>query len=223
MQAGDYSLEFCGGTHLQHTSQAGLFKVVAESSSQAGVRRIEAVTGRQALMRLLDQERLLSDVAAAVKTTPPNVLGAVDRLQTQLKERERELATLQKAAAGNLVDELVAGAKEVAGVTIVSHAVMGKPDADTLRLLTDEILNRVKSGVVILGGADEGKVSLAVKVSKDLIPRGLNAGNLVREAAKVVGGGGGGRPEFAQAGGKDPSKLGEALETAERLAAAAAG
>jgi len=218
VQVGDYSLEFCGGTHLAHTSQAGLFKIIAEGSSQAGVRRVEAVTGKAALMRLLDQERLLSEVATALKSPPLNAPAAADRLQSDLKTRERELSALQKAAAGGLVEGLVGGAREVGGFRLVSHAVADGADGDVLRTLAEEVLDRLKSGVVILGGVKEGKVSLAVKVSKDLAGRGLHAGNIVKEAAKLVGGGGGGRPDFAQAGGKDPSRLVDALAAAERLA-----
>ena len=218
VQAGDFSLEFCGGTHLRQTSQAGLFKIVSEGSSQAGVRRIEAVTGKPALMRTLDQERLLSDIAGTLKTSPASAPASVEKLQADLRQAQRELAALQKAAAGGQVEELSENAKDVGGFKLVVHAVGEGADADTLRTLADELLNRLKSGVVILGGAGGGKVSLAVKVSKDLVGRGLHAGNIVREAAKVAGGGGGGRPDFAQAGGKDPSKLAEALATAERLA-----
>ncbi len=218
VQVGDYSLEFCGGTHLAHTSQAGLFKIIAEGSSQAGVRRVEAVTGKAALIRLLDQERLLAEVASALKSLPLNAPAAADRLQSELRTRERELATLQKAAAGGLVEGLVGGARDVSGFRLVSHAVADGADADVLRTLAEEVLDRLKSGVVILGGIKEGKVSLAVKVSKDLVGRGLHAGNIVKEAAKLVGGGGGGRPDFAQAGGKDPARLADALAAAERLA-----
>jgi alanyl-tRNA synthetase len=217
VQMGDFSMEFCGGTHLRHTSQAGLFKIVSESSSQAGVRRIEAVTGRAALMRTLDQERLLQDIAGTLKTSPVNALASVEKLQNELKERERELQTLQKAATGGEVERLSAAARSVDGFKLVTHAVGDGADADTLRTMADELLNRLKSGVVILGGAGGGKVSLAVKVSKDLVERGVHAGNIVKEAARVAGGGGGGRPDFAQAGGKDPAKLAEALATAERL------
>ncbi|MGO8670208.1 MAG: alanine--tRNA ligase [Capsulimonadaceae bacterium] len=221
VQTGDYSLEFCGGTHLQHTSQAGIFKVASESSSQAGVRRIEAVTGKAALMRTLDQERLLSTAAATLKTTPVNVVPVIEKLQAQLRDSERELAQLQRAAAGNIVVDLVAGAREIGGVKVVTHLLEFAPDAEALRTMADEVLNRLRSGVVILGADLSGKVSLAVKVSKDQVDRGVHAGNIVREAAKVVGGGGGGRPDFAQAGGKDPSKLPDALSTAERLVVAA--
>ena len=211
VQAGDYSLEFCGGTHLQHTSQAGIFKIVSESSSASGVRRIEAVTGKPALMRTLDQERTLVTAAQTLKTSPANVVASIEKLQAQLRDREKELAELQKAAAGGQVEELVAGAKEVGGTKVVNYQPQGLPDADAVRTMADEILNRLKSGVVILGADLDGKVSLAIKVSKDLVDKGVHAGNVVREAAKVAGGGGGGRPDFAQAGGKEPSKIAEAL------------
>ena len=217
VQIGDFSLEFCGGTHLRHTSQAGLFKIVGESSSQAGVRRIEAVTGKAALMRTLDQERLLQDIAGTLRTAPVNALAAVEKLQHELRERERELQALQKAAAGGEVERLLGAARSVDGFQMVVHAVAEGGDGDTLRTLADEVLNRLKSGVVILGGAGGGRVALAVKVSKDLVARGVHAGDIVKEAARVAGGGGGGRPDFAQAGGKDPSKLADALATAERL------
>ena len=217
VEAGDYSLEFCGGTHLAHTSQAGLFKITSEGSSQAGVRRIEAVTGKRALMRTLDQERLLADIAASLKTSLLNAPASVEKLQAELKLKERELNVLQKAAAGGQVDALIAAAKFDFGFPLVVHAVTGNADGDTLRTLADEALNKLKSGVVILGGADSGKASLAVRVSKDLVARGVHAGNLVKAAAPIVGGGGGGRPDAAQAGGKDPSRLAEALAAAERL------
>jgi len=217
VEAGDFSLEFCGGTHLRHTSQAGLFKIVSEGSSQAGVRRIEAVTGKPALMRTLDQERLLGDIAQSLKTSLTAAPASVEKLQAELRLKEKELAALQKAAAGGQVEQLAASAKTVNGFALVVHAVGDGADADTLRILAEETLNRLQSGVVILGGAGGGKVSLAVKVSKDLVARGLHAGNIVKEAARVAGGGGGGRPDSAQAGGKDPSKLAEALAAAARL------
>ncbi|MGI4790860.1 MAG: alanine--tRNA ligase [Janthinobacterium lividum] len=217
VEAGDYSLEFCGGTHLAHTSQAGLFKVISEGSSQAGVRRIEAVTGKAALMRTLDQERLLSDIAASLKTSPLNAPSSVEKLQAELKLKGRELTALQKAAAGGQVDALIAAAKSGHGFPLIVHSVMGNADGETLRTLAEETLNKLRSGVVILGGTDGGKVSLAVRVSKDLVARGVHAGNIVKVAAPIVGGGGGGRPDAAQAGGKDASKLTEALATAERL------
>ena len=223
VQAGEYSMEFCGGTHLAHTSQAGLFKIVSEGSSQAGVRRIEAVTGKAALLKTLDQERLLAEIAATLKTSPANAPASVEKLQVELKQREKELAALQKSAAGGQVDTLLAGANTTYGFPLIVHTLGEGSDADAVRTLADEVLNKLTSGVVILGAVGGGKVSLAVKVSKDLVSRGVHAGNIVKAAAQVVGGGGGGRPDFAQAGGKDPSKLGEALATAERLVSEMAG
>jgi alanyl-tRNA synthetase len=219
VQAGDYSVEFCGGTHLRHTSQAGLFKITSESSIQAGVRRVEALTGKAALARMLDQERQLDEAAQVLKTAPANVSASIEKLLAELKERERALAVLQKAAASGLVDELMAKAASVDGYRVVKHVVSGATDADALRSLADELLNKLHSGIILLGGAADDKVSLAIKVSKDLVDRGVHAGNIVREAARLVGGGGGGRPDFAQAGGKDKTKLAEALDTAQQLAA----
>ena len=218
VQAGDYSLEFCGGTHLAHTSQAGLFKIVSEGSTQAGVRRIEAVTGKAALLRTLDQERLLSDIAASLKTSPLSAPASVEKLQADLKAKDKELAALQKAAAGGQVERLAAEALAVNGFALVSQSVGDGVDGETLRQLAEELASRLKSAVVILGATKDSKVALAVRVTKDLVGRGLNAGALVKAAAAMVGGGGGGRPDAAQAGGKDPLKLAEALAEAARLA-----
>ena len=223
VQAGDYSLEFCGGTHLAHTSQAGLFKIVSEGSTQAGVRRIEAVTGKAALLRTLDQERLLSDIAATLKTSPLSAPASVEKLQADLKAKDKELAALQKAATGGQVERLALEAQTVNGFALVSQSLGDGVDGETLRVLAEELAQRLKSAVVILGGTKDGKVALAVRVTKDLLGRGLNAGALVKAAAGIVGGGGGGRPDSAQAGGKDPSKLAEALAEAARLAAEVKG
>ncbi len=223
VQMEDFSLEFCGGTHLAQTAQAGLFKIVGESSTQAGVRRIEAVTGKSALMRTLDQERLLQDIAGTLKTSVTGTLASVERLQADLRERERELGALHKAAAGGMADTLFATAHTQNNVTIIRQTLADNADADTLRTLADDLINRLKSGVVILGSVPHGKVTLAVKASKDMVAKGVHAGNIVREAAKVAGGGGGGRPDFAQAGGKDPGKLADALDMAAKMALEMAG
>lgn len=161
--------------------------------------------------------------ASTLKTSPANVVASIEKLQAQLRDSEKQLAELQRAASGGQVEELVSSAREVGGVKIVNYQAQGVADADAVRTMADEVLNRLKSGVVILGADIDGKVSLAIKVSKDLVDKGVHAGNVVREAAKVAGGGGGGRPDFAQAGGKDPSKIGEALAVAEKLVVEAVG
>ena len=195
-----------------------MFKIVSETSSQAGVRRIEAVTGKAAhCCGRWTRSGCCRTSPERLKTNPANALAGVERLQSELRERERELQVLQKAATGSEVEKLAEDARSVDGFKLVRHAVSGGADAENLRVLADELLNRLKSGVVIVGSAGGGKVSLAVKVSKDLVARGAHAGNIVKEAARVAGGGGGGKPEFAQAGGKDPEKLVDALLAAERL------
>jgi alanyl-tRNA synthetase len=220
----DCSIEFCGGTHLEHTSQAGLFKIVSEGSSQAGVRRIEAVTGNQALLKTLDQERILQEAAGALKTGPVHLVSAIEKLQADLRTRDKELALLQKAASGGLVDTLVLGAEELDGFRIVACALEDGTDGETLRTMADEILDRLKVGAVVLGASSGGRVSLAVKISKALVDgKGLHAGNIVKAAATIAGGGGGGRPDFAQAGGKDPAKLSEAVALARQLIREKAG
>jgi alanyl-tRNA synthetase len=218
VKMGDYSKEFCGGTHLGHTSQVGLFKITSEGSSQAGVRRLEGVTGRMALMKTLETERIVSDAAAMLKTNPSQLVAGLERLQGELRAKDRELSSLHRAAAGSLVEALEAGAEHVGGVGVVAKSLGENGDADTLRTVADELIGRLKSGVVILAGSGGGKVALAVKVSKDLVGKGLHAGELVKAAARIVGGGGGGRPDFAQAGGKIASKIPEALETAHAMA-----
>jgi alanyl-tRNA synthetase len=211
------SLEFCGGTHLAHTSQAGLFKLTSESSSQAGVRRVEGVTGQRALMKISDQERILSDASSLLKTTPVKLLATLERLQSDLKAKEKELDALHRASAGSKVEQLVQDAELSGGVKYVISIVPGA-DGDLLRTLCEDIVAKIGSGIAILGGELDGKVSLAVKVSKDLVDRKANAGSLVKAAAQVVGGSGGGRPEFARAGGKDVTKIADALAAAKQLA-----
>jgi alanyl-tRNA synthetase len=150
-------------------------------------------------------------------------VATAERLQAQLRESERELALLQKAAAGGLAETLVAGAGSVGDVRIVAEIVSGEVDADRLRALTDDVLDRLKSGVVVLGAASGGRALLAAKVSADLVARGSDAGKIVREASAVVGGRGGGKPQSAMGGGSDPSKLPEAIETARTIIAGAGG
>jgi len=215
--AGDFSVEFCGGTHLRSTAQAGLFKIVSESSSQAGVRRIEAVTGRAALRRVTENEESLSELTATLKTTPANLHHSVAKLVTQVHDLNKELQSFQKAAAGGQVEKLASEAAVINGVTVVIHVLPGNTDAEALKVLADELLNRLHTGVVVLGSSYEGKASIAVKVSDDLLSRGLHAGKIVGQAAKEVGGGGGGRPNFAQAGGRNPEKLSDALAVANTL------
>jgi alanyl-tRNA synthetase len=218
VQVGSESLEFCGGTHLSHTSQAGSFKLLSEGSSQAGVRRIEALTGRSALAFRTEQERILSTVAAHLKTAPGSVLATVEKLQSDLKAAEKELHELKRTAAGSLAETLAASAKDASGFKYVAVVIDEEMDGGALRELADNLLDRLKEGVVALGAKSGDRASLAVKASKSVLEnKNINAGSIIKAAAQVVGGGGGGKPNFAQAGGKDPSKLADAIALAEEL------
>jgi alanyl-tRNA synthetase len=212
-----FSLELCGGTHLAHTSQVGLFKITSETGVAAGVRRIEAVTGAGAVEYVNRREETLSQVASLLKSSPNDVVTAAERLLAQRRELEAENRKLKAGGGAAQADELKP--QDVNGIPVVVHRLDGA-DAETIANLADRAAQRLKSAVIVLGSVTNGKVALASKVTPDLVAQGLHAGNLVREVAKITGGGGGGRPDFAQAGGRDPGKLQAALDAVPSLIAA---
>ena len=219
VQAGDYSMELCGGTHVSNISQIGLFKIVSEGAVAAGVRRIEAVTGMGAYQYALQKEQLVAELGRTMKAAEKDIVNRVEQLGAQNKELEKEIAQLHAAASKNQVDGLLGQAKDVNGVKVLACEVEAA-DMNSLRDMSDLFRDKLGSGVVVLGAKSDGGVNLIVAATKDLTKRGIHAGNMIKEIAKVTGGGGGGRPDMAQAGGKDYSKLGEALALAESLAAA---
>jgi len=205
-----FSVELCGGTHVRATGDIGLFAIVSEGGVAAGVRRIEAITGLDSLVAFQRQRDELAALSAALTARPDELMSRVAALQDESKRLARELqqarmkAALSPGAAGG-EDEVI----EVAGVKLVARAVSGL-DKDGLRALVDQHRDKIKSGVVVLASPSDGKVSIVVGVTPDLTKR-LPAGQIVKQLAPIVGGGGGGRPDFAEAGGKDPSKVGELL------------
>jgi len=210
VQAGEFSSELCGGTHVSSTGQIGLCKIVYEGSIGAGMRRIEAVTGEALLDYLREREGLLAEAAELVKAGPQELPDRVRELVNRLRERDREAERLKERLARSEVEELIQGARQVDGVSVVvGHAPVASMDA--LRSMADMVKARIGSGVILLGAPADDRVNLVAMVTKDLHGRGLHAGNLIREVAKVVDGGGGGRADMAQAGGKNPRKLDEAL------------
>jgi alanyl-tRNA synthetase len=210
MRIGRRSVELCGGTHVRRAGDIGLFKITQELGIAQGVRRIEAVTGEGALAYTQRLEEELGHTAERVRAPLFQVSAQVERLQKDLKERERRIEELQRKLASGGGRDLLAGAREVAGVRVVSsRADVGDPKA--LREVADQLRDRMKSGVVVLGGVDGGKVALVAAVSSDLVNR-VHAGKIISELAKVVGGKGGGKPDLAQGGGTDPSRLDAALE-----------
>jgi alanyl-tRNA synthetase len=203
-----FSKELCGGTHCRHTGDIGLFRIVSETGVAAGVRRIEAQTGSGALAHMKKLETDIRELSDLLKVGQSELVVKTRKVMTQLKDKERELEELKlKMASGSAVE---ATAKTIAGIQVHVQRTDGL-DVNGMRALADQLRDKLKSGVVALGAANEGKVSLLVVVTKDLIAR-LKAGDLIKEMAAEVGGTGGGRPEMAQAGGKDPAKLDAALE-----------
>ncbi|MCQ6266384.1 alanine--tRNA ligase [Fictibacillus sp. WQ 8-8] len=212
VQIGDYSLELCGGCHVHNTSEIGLFKILSETGIGAGTRRIEAVTGQEAYQAMKEQVQVLRDAAAILKTNTKEVPHRIETLQSQVREllREKEALSskLGNLEAGSLINEKV----EVNGVSLIVKKV-NAADMNGLRSIVDDLKNKLSSGIVVLGAVNNDKVNIVAGVTKDLISKGYHAGNLVKEVASRCGGGGGGRPDMAQAGGKDPEKLESALES----------
>jgi alanyl-tRNA synthetase len=212
---GDFSKELCGGTHARATGDVGPLKVVGESGIAAGVRRIEALTGAEALARWRDQERALERAAELLRAPVGEVETRVEKLLEERRALERELAELRarerRAASGDLASQ----AEEIGGVRVLASRVEGVGGAD-LRALVDELRERLGSGIVLVAAPADGKVTLALGVTQDLVGR-FKAGDLIRETAAIVGGKGGGRPDFAQAGGRDPGKIDEAFARLREL------
>jgi alanyl-tRNA synthetase len=209
IRIGDFSTELCGGTHLDATGQIGLFKVTDEGAVASGVRRIEAVTGEPALAHVGREEAALRESAGLLRIPPLELPRRLATLLEDQKRLEKQLAQLESRLARTQAQDLVTAATPVAGVTVLAARLDGL-DPDGLRSVVDTLRDRLPSGIIVLGSAADGKVNLVAAVSKDLTRR-FPAGRLVQEIAKMVGGGGGGRPDLAQAGGKDASKLDEAL------------
>ncbi|MEG0443460.1 MAG: alanine--tRNA ligase [Carnobacterium sp.] len=212
VQVGDYSMELCGGVHVQNSSEIGIFKILSESGIGAGVRRIEAVTSEAAYRILQSEERRLKELASLVKAQQTkDVVSKVEQLQFDLKEAQKENESLQAKLANEQAGEIFKTVQEVNGITIVAAQVEVN-DMNQLRQLADQWKQTAVSNVLTLGFAKEGKVNLLTAVDPETIKKGLKAGDLIKEIAPLVGGGGGGRPDMAQAGGKNPAGLPGALE-----------
>jgi alanyl-tRNA synthetase len=211
---GSFSRELCGGTHVRSTAVIGAFRVAAETSSAANVRRIEALTGPAAITLLRSHDAMLGEAAAELRVPPERVPAIVSELRGRVRQLEKQVASGSGPAAVDL-DQLVAGAETVSGARIVIEAVDGV-DGKALLDLADRLKSKLGDAAIVLGSAGSGKVDLVASVAPSVVARGVHAGEVVKAAAAVVGGGGGGRDTLARAGGRDPSKLPEALEAARR-------
>ena len=215
---GDFSKELCGGTHVANTSEIATFKIVSEAGVAAGVRRIEALTGDAVFAYYKEAEKELAEAAKLLKTTPAGILEKIAGLQSEIKalqsENESLKSKLAKDALGDVMDQVC----EVNGVKFLPAKVEGV-DMNGLRDLGDQLREKIGEGVVLIASVTDGKVSLMAAVTDGAMKKGAHAGNLIKGIAALVGGGGGGRPNMAQAGGKNPAGVDAALEKAKEVLA----
>ena len=213
---GGYSIELCGGAHLTNTAQVGSFKIVSENGVASGVRRIEALTGEGALKHYQSEETALKEICAMLKTNPDNMLKRLGDIIKEQKDLAKEVEKLKAEMASGAADEILKNCQEVNGINVVC-AQVENTSADDLKTMGDELKNRLGEAVVVLASSVDGKVTLVAMATKGAVDKGVHAGKIIKEAAAVCGGGGGGKPAMAQAGGKDASKIGDALKKAEEV------
>ncbi|MBR5730416.1 MAG: alanine--tRNA ligase, partial [Firmicutes bacterium] len=212
----DFSLEFCGGTHVTNIGQIGSVRIISESGVAAGVRRIEAITGSMVGIELAKQQELVSEVSGVLKTTPQALLKKAENLVEENRALKKELEELKKAGMNSGIADLLASAKEISGARLITRKFEGA-SIDDLRSLSDSIKETEKGVVMVFASVNGEKATLMVSVTDDLVEKGYHAGNMIKEIAKAAGGGGGGKADMAQAGAKDISKLSDAFALAEKL------
>ena len=213
---GEFSMELCGGTHVRNSGEIGLFKIISESGVAAGIRRIEAITGFNALKYLNEKLEAIKEVAGSLKCSQKEVVNKAHAVIAELKEKDKEINELKREIAKSAEGDILNNIIEVKGIKLIS-AVVDNMDGENLRDLGDRLRSKIGSGVVVLGSVYEGRVLLLAMASKDAVEKGVHCGKIIKEVAAVTGGGGGGRPDMAQAGGKEPEKLPKAINIVEKL------
>ncbi len=214
--AGEFSKELCGGTHVANVGQIGLFKIIAETGVAAGVRRIEAVTGTNAIKYMEDKQRILKEACSSLKCSEKDILNKISSQGAEMKAKDKEIAELKSKLTQGAEGDILNSAREINGVKAVAYA-LEDVDGNALRDLADKIRNKMNSGVVVLVSKVGDKVNLVSMATKDVLEKGIHCGKIIKEVAAVVGGGGGGRPDMAQAGGKNPAKIAESVEVAYEI------
>ncbi|MGN0144977.1 MAG: alanine--tRNA ligase [Clostridium sp.] len=214
--AGEYSKELCGGTHIDNTGKIGLFKIVSESGIAAGTRRIEAVTGKEAVKFVNEKEELLKEACAKLKCSQKEISAKIDQNLKEIKEKEKEITALKAKFASMGINDVIASAKEVNGINVVSYE-MKDVDSDTLRDVCEKVRDKVENSLVLLMSENNGKVIICAMASKDAVAKGAHCGKLIKEVSSILGGGGGGRPDMAQAGGKLPEKIQDAINESYKI------
>jgi alanyl-tRNA synthetase len=215
---GDYSVEFCGGTHIDNTGKVGGFKIISEGGIAAGVRRIEAITGSNVVRYLADKESTISTVAAALKSNETDLTRKASQVMADIKTLEATIKSIKSDEISGSVDDIIASAKDISGVKLITKKFQDT-DIDQLRNISDAVKEKADGVIMVFAAVNGEKVTLIVSVSEDLVGKGYHAGKLIKEVAAAAGGGGGGKANMAQAGAKDPSKLDAAFAKAEELVA----
>ncbi|MBQ6554771.1 MAG: alanine--tRNA ligase [Firmicutes bacterium] len=218
VNVGGYSVEFCGGTHLHNSSEAGIFKILSESGVAAGVRRIEAVTGENVLRLIEEREYMLNEIGTVLKSAQGNIMQRIGSIIEENKQLSRELEALKAKMSGGAADEIINNKVDINGVAFVCGEVKGL-EMNDLRNMGDKLKDKLsgQAAVILLASGEGSKVSLVAMCTDEAVKKGAKAGDVVKAAATVCGGGGGGRPNMAQAGGKDASKIKEALEAGKAV------
>ena len=214
--AGEYSKELCGGTHIDNTGKIGLFKIVSESGIAAGTRRIEAVIGKEAYNLINEKKYLLKEASSKFKCSEKELLSRIDSNIKELKEKDKEISILKAKFASMNIDEIINSSKEIKGINVVSYE-MKDVDSDTLRDVCEKVRDKVENSIVLLMSSNNEKVIICAMATKDAVSKGAHCGKLITEVASILGGGGGGRPDMAQAGGKSPEKIGEAINESYKI------
>ncbi len=215
VSVGNFSKELCGGTHIDDTAKIGLFKIISEGSIASGVRRIEAITGRAAINYVQELDNLTEELSLCMKTNKDELLSKVNSLKKEAKEKDKEIQKLNNEIIKTNINKILDQYENIKGIKFFALKFLDK-DANSLREIADRIKDKNESCAVILASDLGDKVLFVAAVSKDLLERGVHAGNMVKEAAAIAGGGGGGRPDFAQAGGKNPEKIDEAIDAVRK-------
>ena len=213
---GDYSVEFCGGTHIDNTGKVGGFKIVSESGIAAGVRRIEAITGSAVIKYLTAKQDTLNALAGTLKSSESDLTRKAEQVMTDIKTLENTIKTFKSDEISGSVDDIIKSAKEINGVKLISKR-FDDTDVDQLRNISDAVKEKTDDVIMVFAAVNDSKVTIIVSVSEDLIGRGYHAGKLIKDIAAAAGGGGGGKANMAQAGAKDPSKIDDAFAKAEEL------
>lgn len=213
---GDYSVEFCGGTHIDNTGKVGGFKIISEGGIASGVRRIEAITGSNVIKYLADKESTISTLAHTLKSSESDLTRKATQVMADIKELENTIKSFKSDEISGAIDDIIKSAKKVGGAELITRK-FESADVDQLRSICDAVKDKMSGVVMVFASVNEGKVTFITSVSEDLVGKGYHAGKLIKEVAKAAGGGGGGKANMAQAGAKDASKIDDAFAVAEQV------